>query len=721
MADLLKFKHGLQASMKANSPAITPGTVYITRDERAMYVDLPAYSNADGSVTEAAKRIRIGDMRVYTYLDELKADLQADMNSLTTSALYYAEKDNATDNNVINALLKWNGAEFIQLNKTSDIAANLSSLEDRIEDLEDLTAGHTTSIGANASAIEGLDGRLDILEGDADTEGSVAHSIAAAVATLNASIAKKADQTSLDALSKTVSDNAAAATTAHSGLQTAINNEKTRAEGEEERLAGLINTNTTNIGNNTSAIATLNGDDTVAGSVKKQVKDAVAAEAEARAAAITTVNGSISDINGEINTIKQKNDSQDAEIDKKVNIAQGSANSNKVMVTDASGNVTSGAAVAGKLQYLAKVSSDIQDQIDALDGAIDGSNDEIDGLKTRLSTAEGNISSNDTDIANLQSAVNTLNGADTVAGSVKKQIKDAVAAETAARVEAEGNLQAAIESNDTDIKNLQDDVDGLETQVSTFIETTAPATYLKKTDASSTYLTKTDASSTYATKDELSTAQSTLLGTSGDGATANTIHGAKAAAQAAQDKADAAQTTANSGVSKADAAQADIDAYQTSNDAAVAAIKATADAAATATALNEEIARATKAEQDNSDAIDAEATRAKGVEADHEERIAEMETFWAAADDPEGTIDKLAEIVNYIAADKEGALDMAADIQKNTGDISALAGRVTTAEGDIDKLQDDLAAEITNRGTAVSGAITSANAYTDTALAWGTF
>lgn len=77
--------------------------------------------------------------------------------------------------------------------------------------------------------------------------------------------------------------------------------------------------------------------------------------------------------------------------------------------------------------------------------------------------------------------------------------------------------------------------------------------------------------------------------------------------------------------------------------------------------------------------VSAEKSRAEGIEADHEERIAEMETFWKAADDPEGTIDKLAEIVNYIEADRTGALDMAADIQANSNAIKAI---YTPADGD---------------------------------------
>ena len=66
-----------------------------------------------------------------------------------------------------------------------------------------------------------------------------------------------------------------------------------------------------------------------------------------------------------------------------------------------------------------------------------------------------------------------------------------------------------------------------------------------------------------------------------------------------------------------------------------------------------------------------ETDRATKVEADFETRIAQMETFWDAADDDQ-IINKLAEIVNYIESDTSGALDMAADIQANTEAIAAI-------------------------------------------------
>lgn len=86
---LLNFKKGLLANLPS---AITPGTVYITSDERGMYVDL-----------DANTRIRIGDFQEFATLNALKANTNP-----STTALYYI-----TD---INCLAKWTGTEYIQIN-----------------------------------------------------------------------------------------------------------------------------------------------------------------------------------------------------------------------------------------------------------------------------------------------------------------------------------------------------------------------------------------------------------------------------------------------------------------------------------------------------------------------------------------------------------------------------------------------------------------------------
>ena len=128
----------------------------------------------------------------------------------------------------------------------------------------------------------------------------------------------------------------------------------------------------------------------------------------------------------------------------------------------------------------------------------------------------------------------------------------------------------------------------------------------------------------------------------------------------------------------------------------------------------------------NAKAIADEITRAEKVEVDHEKRIADMETFWDVADDPEGAIDKLAEIINYIEVDKSGALDMAADIQANRNAISAIyapasegveaSGVLVTEIARIENKADANALAIEAINNIDNGILAQANAYTDTAI-----
>ena len=112
--------------------------------------------------------------------------------------------------------------------------------------------------------------------------------------------------------------------------------------------------------------------------------------------------------------------------------------------------------------------------------------------------------------------------------------------------------------------------------------------------------------------------------------------------------------------------------------------------------------------------ISAEKSRAEGVEANHEGRIAEMENFWKAADDPAGTIDKLAEIVDYIAKDTTGALDMAKDIEENAKAIAAINNETTGIEAKAKGYTDSEIAKLTNADT---GILAQAKTYTNDEIA----
>lgn len=139
---MLNFKMGAVAGL--SSQTLTPGTVYVTTDERAMYVDLQN------------ERIRLGDFNVYATL----ADLQAETH-FSQTALYYVQ-----NTGILYACVE-----------VTDNSANLKPINDfngLTEAVSQLQAAIATK--AEQSALEG------------------------AVNTINGELAKKADKTALEAL-----------------------------------------------------------------------------------------------------------------------------------------------------------------------------------------------------------------------------------------------------------------------------------------------------------------------------------------------------------------------------------------------------------------------------------------------------------------------------------------------------------------------------------------
>jgi hypothetical protein len=112
--------------------------------------------------------------------------------------------------------------------------------------------------------------------------------------------------------------------------------------------------------------------------------------------------------------------------------------------------------------------------------------------------------------------------------------------------------------------------------------------------------------------------------------------------------------------------------------------------------------------------IKAEADRAKGVEADHEGRIAEVETFFAAIETPDATIDTLAEIIHYIESDKSGAAAMSASIKANTDAIAAINN---ADSGVLAQAKSHTNAEIAKLTDSSTGILVQAKAHTDAEIA----
>ena len=93
---LVNFKKGLLANLPATK---TAGTFYVTTDERAMYLDV-----------DASTRIRLGDFQEFATVEALTANANPN-----TTSLYYVSD--------INCLAKWNGSEYIQINRDTGMTS----------------------------------------------------------------------------------------------------------------------------------------------------------------------------------------------------------------------------------------------------------------------------------------------------------------------------------------------------------------------------------------------------------------------------------------------------------------------------------------------------------------------------------------------------------------------------------------------------------------------
>lgn len=205
----VSFKKGRLANLPA---AYAAGTIYITTDERALYLDI-----------DDSTRIRIGDFQEFATL----ADLQANTNPSAT-ALYYVS--------ALNCLAKWDGAQYVQINldtgatgvettgtgnaldgvtydpatrkltftKTavfttasdvdSQIAAKVGELkigEESFSTVKAYVDKKTDGIATDAALetltgrVTAAEGKIDALNGDASTEGSVAKTVADAITDLD--------------------------------------------------------------------------------------------------------------------------------------------------------------------------------------------------------------------------------------------------------------------------------------------------------------------------------------------------------------------------------------------------------------------------------------------------------------------------------------------------------------------------------------------------------
>lgn len=142
--ELLRFKKGLHSALPSTYEA---GTVYVTTDEKAMYVDI---SDTD--------RIRLGQIVNFETLAKFQEFLQTTNPPYSQEAFYYIEDKNA--------LLRWKastgsttvgGSEttgtWVQINSVSDVQADLTALTTKVNNIANEQITQNNAIDAVEAAI----------------------------------------------------------------------------------------------------------------------------------------------------------------------------------------------------------------------------------------------------------------------------------------------------------------------------------------------------------------------------------------------------------------------------------------------------------------------------------------------------------------------------------------------------------------------------------------
>lgn len=315
MADL-RFRKGLHSTMPS---AISEGTIYVTTDEKAMYVDI---SNT--------QRIRLGQIISYNTYEDFRKLTQP---PYSTEAFYYIADENA--------LLKWclkkdstTEYEWRQINNISDVTANIGELQGAVSTLQGDTANLQKQINVVTYGQEtkpegatdaGANLNLNKLKTDLGTAQSTAaqgvSDAAAALAKANEGVANAATaQAAAEAAqgtANTAAGQAAENKTAIGKLQADISGEN----GIDSKVAGLttrMGTAETNIGKNATAAQEAKTQ------ADKGVQDAAAAQSTANTAKSLAENNQTA-IAGLTTTVNDNKAAAEADATSKANTAEANA------------------------------------------------------------------------------------------------------------------------------------------------------------------------------------------------------------------------------------------------------------------------------------------------------------------------------------------------------------------------------------------------------------
>lgn len=455
-----------------------PGTLSITTDERAIYLDLE-----DGS------RIRFGDFIRVANAEELNSDKYKPYN---TTALYYVS--------AVNGLYSFNGTSFDLINP--DYTIQLGNLQSGINDVVKALENYATieyangivaaeaaersseitrveglisdEAGSRASEIARVEDLIEALETELENMGAGATESYATKADLQAESEARVNADNAEAKARSDED---------ARLAGLISTEENSRKGEITRVEGLISTLTTKHNNFEASVAENYA-------TKTNVEEAVASEASLRDAADvalgkridaeakargdedtrlagligghdtaisglqTTTSNLQTAINNEATARAEEDERLAGLIDGKQATITGAATTivsnnltvNRAVISNASGKVAVSDVTSTELGYLSGVTSAVQTQLNTLTTNLGNLDTRVGTLDTTLSgdidDLEGRMDGAEAAIA-LRATTETLNA------EIKKRGDDDIA--LGQRIDG---VVSTANKNATDIDNL---------------------------------------------------------------------------------------------------------------------------------------------------------------------------------------------------------------------------------------------------------------------------
>ena len=412
MADkiMLNFKYGIFDRLPETQ---VPGTVYVTADEKAMYVDLPSVSGKDGS-TIAAGRIRISQIIIKNSSRDAEPPFSPD-------AFYYFVAENA--------LLKWIPAEgetpayWKQINSVPDVSADLGDLSARvtanetsITTLNGTVAGHTTAIGENAAAI--AENKAAIESNDTDIKN-----LQDALAETNRNVATNttAIGDANSGLVKGVADNLSAI----SGLTTRMGTAETDIDNLEKAIGDASSGLVKDIADNKAAIEANDGDIAANAKAIEDLQTAIGGadsgltqivnshttsinNLTTNKVDVTTYEGKVAEIEGDIDDLEVAIGNASSGLVKDIADNKAAIEANDADIATNTGNISKNATAIGTLQTDL---GNLTTRVGTAEGEINTLKTGLGDLTTRVGTAEGEINTlqDEMDAVEKKAADNTTN------------------------------------------------------------------------------------------------------------------------------------------------------------------------------------------------------------------------------------------------------------------------------------------------------------------------